>query len=53
MDSPFGPGCPPLRFASALRAASRWSAWLPFLLHLTLRPPHGQPLPIRKVTASR
>ena len=35
---------PPLRFAPALRSASRWSAWLPSLLHLTLRQPHGQPL---------
>ena len=32
MSNPFGPGYPPLRFAPALRAASRWSAWLLSLL---------------------
>ncbi|MGY3090831.1 hypothetical protein ACVWYF_003892 [Hymenobacter sp. UYAg731] len=61
MSSPFGPGYPPLRFASALRAASRWSAWLLSLLRAAARrysPHHAENHPSttqthRQPTASR
>ena len=33
LGSPYGPGYAPLRCASALRVASRWSTWLLSLLH--------------------